>query len=274
MARPNAAGAGFAAFPPPPAHWRLFRTGGTVGVVPPRIPAGPVVVFGQQHDLEPPPPPVSLDADERLYDAESEDLGDELQRLHASMRSHMLDLLDSLVKCPAEHPREVRQLGQVVKNVASLLFELRQREGRFVVLHQLRNQVARKKEFIETASKALPRLEAQVAELKQRIASQGAEDASVPESSEQTGPNAEVEDQSTEGKLCTAATASSTFTSSAPQVAAEQEGELPDSTSSLQKSDTRPGDEAAGSDQASKKRPHQEDENSLPAKRKAVAQEP
>ncbi|CAE8628944.1 unnamed protein product, partial [Polarella glacialis] len=155
-------GASLAAFPPPPPHWRLFGPG-KVLVLPPRPPTVPCYVFGEQLTLEPVAVPV--DADEWLCDPEAEDLGAELLSLQRSLQTCSLDLLECLLQNPSEYPVRLRELARILKSMRGLLHVLRAREARALVLQQLREQVARKRKYLEDATSALPGLEERLTEL-------------------------------------------------------------------------------------------------------------
>eukprot|EP00933_Yihiella_yeosuensis_P025277 TRINITY_DN19631_c0_g1_i1.p1 TRINITY_DN19631_c0_g1~~TRINITY_DN19631_c0_g1_i1.p1 ORF type:complete len:207 (-),score=29.71 TRINITY_DN19631_c0_g1_i1:297-845(-) len=159
-----------AAFPTPPPTWRLFRRDSEVAVVPPRPPTGQIFAFGEPLRLEAPTPPI--DADEWLCDPEAEDLGKELLKLQRSLESTSLELLEGLLQNPSEHPSHLREFGSIVKNIRGLLHILREREARALLLQQFREQVDRKRRYINDVSIALPGLEARFESLSEELASE------------------------------------------------------------------------------------------------------
>lgn len=154
-------------FPPPPAHFRLFEptdsTGTAPGVVilPPNIPPPSTMpyVFGQPHSLDPPPLPI--DQDEMLFDPD-ENLRTSLLQLHRELQVGSVALLRCLVSTPSEHEKHARHVGRLMRNLQALLRNVRSREARMLVLQRLRDQVARKQAYVQTASRALPAIEARV----------------------------------------------------------------------------------------------------------------
>ena len=148
--------ASFAGFPLPPPHWQLFKPDSQVLVLPPKIPAGEVFVFGEESGQSRTDSP--LDADEWLCNPDAADLGAEIINLHGLLQTSCLELLDCLAQNPSEYPTRIRRLGHVLKNMQGLLHVLQQREAKAAVMQQLRDQVGRKRAFLEEAKTSLPNL--------------------------------------------------------------------------------------------------------------------
>merc|ERR1719273_2744531 len=76
-----------------------------------------------------------------------------------------MDLLDCLVRNPADHPRFLRRFMQLASNLAMLLHRMRGRETRALAVQWLRQQVAEKRELIAELSAKVPLLESELAAL-------------------------------------------------------------------------------------------------------------
>ena len=157
------AGANFAAFPLPPPHWQLFKADCAVLVSPPKLPTCDVFVFGEQC-LQSSSEESQPDADEWLCNPDAADLGAEVMNLHGMLQTGCLELFDCLAQNPSEYPAHLRRLGHVFKNIRGLLHLLQQREAKAALMQQLKEQVARKRAFVDEARACLPSLRRRLAD--------------------------------------------------------------------------------------------------------------
>eukprot|EP00913_Durusdinium_trenchii_P003871 g3581.t3 len=136
-------------------------------------------VFGEALTLA--PRQSVLDAEEWLCNPDAADLKAELLRLQGMLQSSSLELLEAFAHSGSSSSTSVggaelaqqrlRRYGNVCKNIAGILTILRDREAKALVLQELREQVARKRAFVEEATTSLPVLKRRL-ESSERVESE------------------------------------------------------------------------------------------------------